>query len=152
MTSSIVQLKVEEFIRTHVLPEKYGLPFYHKELKLNSGGQFSFDAVSKDGTIVANISTSTGKTATGKYPSAKVQKLRADMLFLLLTETKHRLIVLTEKDMFDLCKREKEAGRTPVEINFLLAEIPEVLREELQKSRKIASDEVTPLKGVICYR
>lgn len=146
MANSRVQLEVEEVVRTSWLPKEYGVQFFPKVLQLWSGGQFCFDAVSEDGTIVANISTSSGTTATGKYPSAKVQKLRADMLFLLMTEAKHRLIVLTEKDMFDLCKREQAAGRTPVEIEFILADIDSDLREELRRSRKVASDEVTPVK------
>ena len=146
MASSRVQMKVEKFIRDNVLPAKYGRLFFAKTLKLKPGGQFCFDAVSEDGTIVANISTSSRFSPSGKGPGGKLQKLRADMLFLLMTEAKHRLIVLTEKDMFELCKTEENAGRTPVEIEFILVDIPGDLREELRKSKKVASDEVTPLK------
>jgi len=39
-----------------------------------SGGVFDFDAVSDDGKIVASISTSGSKTATGKYAVGKMNE------------------------------------------------------------------------------
>ncbi|MCJ7791846.1 MAG: hypothetical protein MUP49_05520 [Dehalococcoidia bacterium] len=86
-------------------------------------GFVEFDAVSADDTIAANISTSSGITSGGKYPSAKIQKLRADMLFLLMTKAEKKLIVLTEKDMYELCLKEEAKGRVPKEIEFLHAEL-----------------------------
>lgn len=144
MADTRIQLEIERWIRTQWLPVKYGQQFQPKGLTLRCGGTFQFDAVSDDGSIVASISTSSGTTQTGKYPSAKVQKLRADMLFLLLTTASKRLIVLTEKDMLDLCRKEQNIGRVPEEIEFEQAEIPEQLRKVLLESRRIASREVTP--------
>jgi hypothetical protein len=93
---------------------------------------------------VASISTSNGITAGGKTPAAKIQKLRADMLFLLMVHAKRRLIILTEKDMFEICQKEKGNGRVPEEIEFLHAELPVNLAAALRKARKKASDEVSP--------
>ena len=71
-------------------------------------------------------------------------KLRSDMLFLLMAEAKRRIVVLTEKDMFDKCLAERDGGRVPPEIEFALASIPEELREKLKKAKDESSREVSP--------
>lgn len=144
MANTNTQRRVESWLRNDWLPRQFGQEFRPKALVLKPGGTFDFDAVSTDGNIVVNISTSSGITMGGKYPSAKMQKLRADMLFLLMTNTQRRIILLTEKDMLNLCLQEKENGRVPLEIEFFHAEIPAVLDEELKAARKMASDEVFP--------
>ena len=93
---------------------------------------------------MANISTSSGITSGGKNPSGKIQKLRADMLFLLMTNVDKRLIVLTEKSMYDLCLKEKANGRVPQEVEFVLVELPETLAAALHNAKSIASKEVSP--------
>ena len=52
--------------------------------------------------------------------------------------------MLIEKNMYDICLREKVNGRVPEEIEFLHAEVPEVLSEALEQAKKIAADEVSP--------
>jgi hypothetical protein len=147
MADSRIQLEIENWIRMQWLPPKYGQPFIPCRLRLNTGGFFDFDAVSSDGLIVANISTSSALTARNKPGIAKMQKLRSDILFLLMVEAKTRLIILSEKDMFDQCLREKKAGRIPQEIEFVNAEIPESLKDRLTEAKLIASQEVTPVKS-----
>jgi hypothetical protein len=49
---------------------------------------------------------------------------RSDMLFLTMVDAKRRLIVLTEPDMYEQCKREAAGGRVPPEIGFVCAVIP----------------------------
>ena len=66
------------------------------------------------------------------------------MLFLLMTQAKKRLIILTEKDMYELCRKEKVNGRVPDEIDFLLALLPVALAVTLKEARQKASDEVSP--------
>lgn len=144
MADTRVQLKVEDWVRREWLPKKYGQEFRPARLRLSAGGFFDFDAVSSDNQIVANISTSSGITSGGKNPSGKIQKLRADMLFLLMANADKRLIVLTEKSMYDLCLKEKGNGRVPQEIEFVLAELPEALSRLLQDAKSIASKEVSP--------
>ncbi len=72
-------------------------------------------------------------------------KLRSDMLFLIMAEglTK-RFVVLTEASMHATCLKERAGGRTPNEIDFLLAEIPDELQRRLVQARSVASKEVTP--------
>jgi hypothetical protein len=93
---------------------------------------------------VAPISTSGGKTARGKLGVGKLQKLRADMYFLLLADAGRRLMILTEADMFDVCKKEKQGGRIPDSIEFFLVGLPDELAERLNKAREVASGEVSP--------
>jgi hypothetical protein len=40
------------------------------------------------------------------------------MLFLTMVEAKRRVVLLTEKDMFEQCLKEKAGGRVPPEIEF----------------------------------
>lgn len=146
MADSRIQLEIENWIRMKCLPQQFGQPFTPHRLKLISGGYFNFDAVSADGSIVANISTSSSKTAGGNQAAAKIQKLRADMLFLTLIPAKTHLIVLSEEDMFALCLKEKKSGRVPEEIEFILAVIPDDLKNLLAEAKRIAAREVTPEK------
>lgn len=51
-------------------------------------------------------------------------KLRSDMLFLLLASPEHAAVILTERDVYELCEKAKEAGRTPRSIEFHHAPLP----------------------------
>jgi hypothetical protein len=144
MAISKIQLDVEEWIRDKALPSLYGQTFHPGALKLKSGGVFNFDAISEDCCIVANISTSGARTARRKHASGKIQKIRADMLFLLMASAEKRLIVLTERDMFDFWEAEKQAGRVPLEIEFIRIKLPTELSIALENAKRTASEEVSP--------
>jgi hypothetical protein len=124
------------------MASQFGMKFSRERLTLRSGGVFDFDAVSEDRSIVATISTSGAKTSGGRNASGKIFKLRSDMLFLAMVEAKRRVIVLTERDMYDQCARESAGGHVPLEIEFVCADIPEDLRARLIASRVKASGEV----------
>jgi len=126
------------------MPSEYGKKFRRERLTLRSGGKFDFDAVCTDDEIVASISTSSSMTSGGKAGSGKMMKLRSDMLFLLMAEAERRIMVLTEKDMYDKCLAERDGGRVPPEIEFVLAVIPDDLREKLIKAKGESSREVSP--------
>lgn len=115
-----------------------------QRFRLTSGGFFDFDAVSPDGSVVASISTSGAATASGKNGVGKLQKIRADVLFLTLAEADRRIIILTERDMYDRCMQESLAGRLPKCVEFCLVEVPEHLISALKQSRAQASREVSP--------
>lgn len=123
------------------MPSHFGAKFSRERLPLRSGGVFDFDAVSEDSSIVATISTSGSKTSGGKNAVGKILKLRSDMLFLTMVAAKRRVIVLTEKDMFDQCKKEIAGGRVPQEIEFVCAQIPAELSTRLIAARLKASGE-----------
>jgi len=139
-----VQLEVEEWVRSNWMPAHFDKSFLGKRLRLTSGGAFDFDAVSDDNEIVATISTAGAFTASGRRGVGKIHKIRSDIYFLLLAEIKRKVVVLTEKDMFDVWIGEIESGRVPDSIEIVLSDIPNELREKLEASRQKASKEVTP--------
>ena len=123
---------------------QYGQRFSRERVSLTSGGLFDFDAVSGDGKIVANISTSGAKTASGRHAVGKVLKVRSDVYFLLLAKAERTLVLLTEQDMHEQWLKEAENGRVPSRIEFVHVEIPAELDAKLQASRLRASNEVSP--------
>ncbi len=141
MADTRIQLEVEDWVRRNWMPLEFGTKFSREQLRLRSGGVYSFDAVSEDTSLVATISTSGAKTSGGKHAVGKILKLRSDMLFLTMVEAKRRLIILTERDMYDYCEKEAAGGRVPPEIEFVCAIIPDDLRSRLVAARLTASRE-----------
>ena len=84
MADSRPQHQAEEWVRGMWLCERFQQTFYKKQLMLTSGGLFEFDAVSHDESIVASISTNGGITASARKATPKLNKIRSDILFLLL--------------------------------------------------------------------
>jgi hypothetical protein len=146
MADTRIQLEVEDWVRREWMRERYQQPFSRERLRLSSGGVFDFDAVSHDNKIVATISTSGSKTATGKHAVGKLLKIRSDMFFLLLAAAQRRIVVLTERDMYDLCIKEVTGGRVPSNIEFVHAEISPQLASKLKSAKADASKEVSPTK------
>lgn len=145
MADTRIQLEVEDWIRRNWLLAKFSQQFFRDRMTLSSGGVFDYDAVSADRKIVVLISTSSSITSSGKHGVGKLQKIRADMFFLLLTpNVERKIIVFSEKDMFEQCMVEIANGRAPKEIEIMHAEIPDTLRMKLVESREKASREVRP--------
>ena len=144
MADTRIQLAVEDWVRKEWMRTRLGQRFVRERVRLTSGGVFDCDAVSADRKIVAVISTSGSKTASGKHAVGKMNKIRSDIYFLLLAETERKLVLLTEQDMYARWDREVEAGRVPSSIEFVHVEIPQDLNLKLQASRQRASQEVTP--------
>jgi len=126
------------------MPQRFGQRFHRDRVRLTTGGFFDFDAVSADGTTVATISTSGSRTSAGKLGAGKLMKIRSDMLFLLLAAAKRAVMILTERDMYDLCMKEIESGRAPRNIEFFHAPLPPDLAAKLQIAKRVSSDEVSP--------
>jgi hypothetical protein len=141
MADTRIQLEVEDWVRRNWMASHFSMKFSRERLPLRSGGVFDFDAVSEDHSVVATISTSGSKTSGGKNAVGKMLKLRSDMLFLTMVEAKRRLIILTERDMHDQCKKEVAGGRVPPEIEFACAIIPDELRKRLVEAQLKASGE-----------
>ncbi len=148
MADTRCQVECEDWVRREWMPTVFGQSFYRERMPLSSGGVFDFDAVSADKTIIASISTSGARTASGKHAVGKLMKLRSDMLFLLLSNASRKLIILCEPDMHALCQRELDGGRVPKEIEFFHAPLPDELALRLAAARKIGSDEVSPVKTI----
>lgn len=147
MADTRCQLECEDWVRQEWMAKQYGQRFRRERVRLSSGGVFDFDAVSDDNVIVATISTSSATTGSGKHAVGKLMKLRSDMLFLLLAAPQRALMVLTEKDMYDLCLREREGGRVPQSIEFVHSPLPSELATRLVAAKKKSSDEVSPVRA-----
>jgi len=141
MADTRVQLEVEDWVRQSWMPKHFGVNFYRDRVKLRSGGMFDFDAVTTDKSIVATISTSGAKTSGGKLAVGKMMKIRSDMLFLTMVDAKRRIVVLTERDMYEQCLKEAQGGRVPQEIEFVFAPLLEDMNARLIAARQSCSTE-----------
>ena len=148
MADTRCQVECEDWVRREWMPTVFGKSFYRERMPLTSGGVFDFDAVSADKTMIASISTSGARTASGKHAVGKLMKLRSDILFLLMSKASRKLIILCEPDMYALCQRELDGGRVPKEIEFFHAPLPDELAIKLAAAGKIGSDEVSPVKAI----
>lgn len=148
MADTKAQNEAEFWIRRHALQQKFGQQFTKRSLVLSTGGEFSFDAVSEDGKIVAVISTSPGTTSSGKDATAKLLKIRSDVLWFYMLERapERRILVFSEQSMVDLIEKEKTKGRFPQEFEILKVDLPPDLAARVAESQRIASEEVSPKK------
>lgn len=125
-----------------------GKTFAPKKMKLTWGGVFAFDAVSENGGIVAAVSTSAARTATGKLATAKYQKLKTDALYLLHLEVEARkVMVFTEPCMHEYFVKAAKSGRFPPNIELLHISLPKSLQAQVIETRVIASLETSPVKS-----
>jgi hypothetical protein len=144
MADSSVQVEIANWIRKQWLPSNFGQSFLKEPVLLSSGGTYTFDAISTVESIAVAVSTSSARTASGRNAIGKMQKIRADMYFLLLANVRQRIVVLTETEMLAMCEKEVDRGRVPRSIEFVFAEIPSELAQRLTEARSIASNEVSP--------
>jgi hypothetical protein len=148
MADTTYQRDIEEWIQSEWLAEKYGQSFDRRDVPLTSGGKYRFAAVSEDRSIVAIISTSASRTSSGSMGVGKLLRIRSGILYLLMAKNvERRLLLLTERDMWDACRREQERGRFPQEIEIEHVPIPAKLSEQLSRGRKVSSEEVTPSRS-----
>jgi len=144
MADTRCQLECEDWLRQTWMTARFEQPFRRERVRLRSGGVFDFDAVSADDTVVATISTSSARTASGKLGVGKMMKLRSDMLFLLLAAPGRPVMILTESDMYEACLKERASGRVPQEIEFFHAPLPDELATRLKAAKRVSGEEVTP--------
>jgi hypothetical protein len=144
MSNTRCQNECEAWIRETWLPETFGDSFTEQNVPLKSGGQFKFDAVNSDGSIVVSISTSRAAMSGGKRGVGKLMKIRSDMLFHTLAAPARHIMVFTEPCMLQACESERSRGRVPTHIEFALAPLPSELSHRLATSREDSSKEVRP--------
>lgn len=151
MADTKAQNEAEFWIRRHALQQQFGQQFTKRSLVLTTGGEFSFDAVSDDGRMVAAISTSVGRTSSGKDATAKLLKIRSDVLWFYMLERvpERRLLVFSEQSMIDLVEKEKKKGHFPLEFEILKVDLPADLAAKVAESQRIASEEVSPIRKSI---
>ena len=143
MANTKVQHEVEEWVRTEFLPGVYGQAFSKRRLLLEPGGVFEFDAVSEDGRVAASISTASARTSSGKLASGTMNKIRADMLFFLMSGVDNPLLIFTEDDLLKYWEGQRSKGRVPTDIEFRLVDVPGELGKKLAQAKGAASKEMS---------
>lgn len=146
MADTKSQKNAENWIVRCFLPERYdGLEFEEKKVSLIWGGSFAFDAVSADQSIIGLVSTSAARTPSGKLGTAKIQKIKCDTLYLTNTKSPCRkILIFSEKSMFEHFQKEADAGRFPKEVELMYAKLPEEIQKLVLNAREVAQSEVMP--------
>ena len=141
MADTTCQIECEDWIRREWMPDQFGESFFRERVRLSSGGVFDFDAVNRERTVIATISTSSARTASGNWATGALMKLRSDVLFLVLAAPKRSLLIFSEKSMYELCQKEVAVGRMPQQLEFFHAPLPSDLAGKLAQAKKRSSDE-----------
>jgi hypothetical protein len=144
--TTYIKRVVEPWVRDNWLQGKYGQVFRSKMMPLTrihgtDHGHHEFDAVSKDGTIIAAIKGHSFKTVGGNLPPAKFASLYQELYFLSLVEAKERLLIFTDQELHDdFVKRSR--GKVADGIELVYCELPKAMQCEVAKIRKKAADEM----------
>lgn len=130
------------------MPESIGLRFQKQRLRVGtkqdgSVAEHEFDAVSTDGTVVAAVKASSGRTARNRNPSGKIKDAYAELLFLSLVQSPRRYLVLTDREFFDIFSKESD-GKRPTGVELLHIPLPTELQRRVEAAKNAASDEVSP--------
>ncbi len=99
--------------------------------------------MSTDGTVVAAVKASSGRTARNRNPSGKIKDAYAELLFLSLVQSPRRYLVLTDREFFDIFSKESD-GKRPTGVELLHIPLPTELQRRVEAAKNAASDEVSP--------
>jgi hypothetical protein len=145
MADTSVQSDVAHWICDTFLPKHFGQPFSRRRMPLITGGSHSFAGVSEDSLTVGTICTGSAARASGGLAVGKLNKVRADLYFLLLSVCERRFIAVTQPVMHELLRMEQEQyKRIPADVEIIHVELPPELQERLAAAQKEASLEVSP--------
>jgi hypothetical protein len=145
MADTSVQTDVARWICDSFVPRHYGQPFARQRVPLITGGSHSFAGVSLDGLIVGSICTGSAATSGQRLAVGKLNKVRADLYFLLLAVCETRFIAVTQPVMHELLLLEQtQYKRIPADVEILRVELPRELLARLVAAQREASLEVTP--------
>jgi hypothetical protein len=141
--TSLLKTKVEPYVRK-VLCSEYSIAFASAKVSLTTGGSHEFDAVSTGDRIVASIKSSSGKTRSENVPSGKIKDAEAELYYLMLVPASIRLLVLTNREFFDIMTK-RLVDKLPQNIELRLISLPQELQEQVDIVQKKASVEVSPV-------
>ena len=142
MATSNSFLRVEEHIRDEWLERRFGQKFTKRSVSLRTKGTFEFDAVSPDGDIVGCISANSGRARQGGLAKTKMNKIRSDIMFLMLSKAQRRLMILTDADLYAHSVNEQKRGRLPCDIDICHAKLSDEFQALLSEAQKAASIEI----------
>jgi len=142
MATSNSFLIVEKHVRDEWLRREFGQPFTKKSAPLRANGSFEFDAVSEDGRNVGCISANSGRARQGGLAKTKMNKIRSDIMFLMLSEAPQRLMILADADLYAHSISEQQRGRLPQEIQICHAGLSADMQVLLSEAQRAASIEI----------
>ena len=136
-----IKKEVEPYVRKWLASEFSGHRFTETSVRLKYGKNHRFDAVSEDGTIVAEILSNGAKTRSGKENTGGVRKAEGDLLrFFGIDDQTTKIMVFTDPDFLDLISR-RTAGLGIERITLVHCKLPAQLESILQDTRGTASNE-----------
>lgn len=114
--------KKEEYVRK-VLSGKFAVKFEEREVPLRGTDKtYKFDLVSPDGSIVAEVKG--GKYKGGKKSTALARLSDACMFLLHAEGAEKKLLVLTEKSLYELFTNERQGQMAKADgIEIMLVEV-----------------------------
>jgi len=131
---------VEDGVR-HRLSEHYQTSFHRRTLRLQTGGEHEFGAVSDNGRIVASIKTA---SAGGRAPASKVVNCLAELYFLSLVRARRRLLVLTSPEFHQLFST-LARGKVAPGIEIVHIPLPIEVQARVSAVQQASGDEVQPV-------
>ena len=118
-----------------------GHEFKETSVTLKWGRVHKFDAVSEDGSIVAEILSNGAKTRGGKENTGGVRKAEGDLLrFHGINDQTIKIMVFTDADFLELINR-RTAGLGIERLERVHCKLPAKLESLLQETRKNSSNE-----------
>ena len=140
--ATIVRTQVEPYVRNW-LKSKFGQSFQEVKLDVVTGVTHKADAVSVDGTIVADILSNRSITSGGNRNTGGERKAENDFWKLANatnSEINTRLLVFTDTD-FKLVFENLIGDPRRVGVSFLYCKLPENIQQELDAALDEASRE-----------
>jgi hypothetical protein len=124
------------------LQRRFGTAFTKREIRLRQGGRRTFNAVSADESIVAQVSHSSGPTSGGKKPTGKIHGAISSLYFLAQSRSSRRILVLTDRRFHDFVAAEVDGALTEG-LELLHVELPPELVARVRAVTSNASDEMS---------
>ncbi|MFA5155038.1 MAG: hypothetical protein WC453_01245 [Patescibacteria group bacterium] len=139
--TKILSQLIEPYVRER-LREKIGCEFYNKDIKLKlvTGGSHKFDIVSLDKNIIGDIKSHQTRE-NGRAGVGSVKSIYFDIYMLSLVKAKRKILVLTNKNFYNFFKR-ISTGKTPLDIEIMLIELPDDIKTKAKTVHNIASKEI----------
>lgn len=139
--SHFIKSRIEPAMRQTLAELCGGIDFRQRKMPIRWNGQgagsFEFDAVSADGRVVASLSTARN------LKSGQRHKLMRDATFMwLVPNVQRRILAVVEPVVADALAVELRRGRLPPNPEILIVELAPEVRQELERFREIAIDEV----------
>jgi hypothetical protein len=135
--TSYLGREVEDAVRL-IIGREFGVEFSKQKVRLLTGGQFCFDAVSRDGKIVVSIKSSRGMTRGGKRTTGATKSAIADLYYLKLVQARRRILVTTNRQFFELFSRDMR-GRLAPGLEIKHVPLPVALESKVRSALAKAS-------------